>query len=72
MATKTTGKTATKTAAERWREGTEHYQEAYAPVAKRIHEKAKEMDPNNPEAIVEMAIQETQDFAKKYHEDEAT
>lgn len=66
-------KSAAAQAAARWRAGTEHYLEKFSPVAKKIHEKARSMPHNSPEdaqAIVEMAISETQEFARQYHDSE--
>lgn len=59
-----------KTAAQRWAEGTAHYQEAYASTASKIHDKAREMRDSgaDPADIVAMAIEENVNFAREYHD----
>lgn len=56
-------------AAEKWRQGTQHYQEAFKPTADKIHERAKQMTAEgaDPADIVAMAADESSKFAKDYH-----
>lgn len=68
MTTKTRVSDSAKAAAERWRQGTEHYQAAFKPVAERIHKKAQEMAGDDPALIVAMAVEETKRFAEDYHD----
>lgn len=61
----------TLSAAEKWRQGTDHYQAAFKPTADKIHERAKQMSAEgaDPADIVAMAAEESSKFAQDYHSD---
>lgn len=72
-ATRSRSEKASQNAAKRWKAGTQHYQEKFRSVAEDIHKTAKQMPHgslDDAEAIVEMAIEKTRQFAEEYHQAE--
>jgi hypothetical protein len=64
---------ASRGAAKRWKLGTDHYLSKFKKTADEIHKRAKEMrdTDEDAEAIVEMAIEKTREFAEQYHSEES-